>query len=258
MTRMDELLDGTRPNSSLKIGIVGRGMIGASAARHLSKAGYDVTLIGPGEPDNRASHDGVFGSHYDEGRITRLLDPHPVWEELAANSIARYAEIEAESGIRFFTEAGLLIGAPKNSEYVQKLQDVRDKNNINSAELSGTSLRSAFPFLSFDDDMIMLHQPQKAGHVSPRNLVAAQSEAARRHGATIIDAYARSIEGRSVTTGSQTFEFDRILVACGAFTNGLLERPLALRPLARKTCGHGFGAKEIKISKTICRPGWKN
>ena len=55
----------------MRIAIIGRGLIGSAAARHLAEAGHEVVLIGPGEPANYASHPGVFGSHYDEGRITR-------------------------------------------------------------------------------------------------------------------------------------------------------------------------------------------
>jgi len=155
--------------SQEKLAIIGRGMIGSAAARHLSKAGHDVTLIGPVEPEIRATHQGVFGSHYDEGRITRLLDPHPIWEDLAANSIARYNEIKT----------------------------------------------------------------QQAGHISPRRLVAAQTKAALRHGANILDEQVFECAGNTVRTATENLHFDRILIACGAFTNALLERPLALRPLAR-------------------------
>ncbi len=217
----------------MKIGIIGRGMIGASAARHLSQTPHDITLIGPVEPENRASHDGVFGSHYDEGRITRLLDPHPVWEALAAASIDRYAQIEAQTGISFFREVGLLIGAPDGSDYLANLRKVRDQTHSPSQEYRGAALKRAFPYLGFDDDMVMLHQPSRAGHISPRRLVAAQTKAAGQNGATILDQTARQITGNTVHTDAQTFEFDRILIACGAFTNALLQRPLALRPLAR-------------------------
>ena len=78
--------------------VIGKGLLGAAAARHLSAASQRVALIGPDEPPDRASHQGIFGSHYDEGRITRILDPHRIWALLAQRSIARYREIEARSG----------------------------------------------------------------------------------------------------------------------------------------------------------------
>jgi len=59
----------------MHIAVIGRGLIGSAAARHLAKAGHAVTLIGPDEPADRKAHRGVFASHYDEGRITRALDP---------------------------------------------------------------------------------------------------------------------------------------------------------------------------------------
>lgn len=55
--------------------VVGKGLVGAAAARHLSAACPYVALSGPDEPGDRATHQGVFGGHYDEGRLTRVLDP---------------------------------------------------------------------------------------------------------------------------------------------------------------------------------------
>jgi len=92
----------------MKIAVVGAGLMGSAATRHLAKAGVDVTLIGPAEPENKRRHQGTFGSHYDEGRITRHNALKPFWVEVSKASIARYAEIEAESGLSFFTEAGAL------------------------------------------------------------------------------------------------------------------------------------------------------
>ncbi|MGQ3279718.1 MAG: FAD-dependent oxidoreductase, partial [Shinella sp.] len=89
--------------------VVGRGMMGAAAARHLTKTGASVALVGRGEPADWKSHDGVFSSHYDSGRITRTIDQNPDWALLANRSIARYRDIEAESGIAFYGETGCLI-----------------------------------------------------------------------------------------------------------------------------------------------------
>ena len=40
----------------------------------------------------------IFGAHYDEARITRSTDSEPIWANLATRSIARYTQIEQESG----------------------------------------------------------------------------------------------------------------------------------------------------------------
>jgi sarcosine oxidase len=69
--------------------VVGRGMMGAAAARYLALAGDEVAVIGPDEPRDWPRHDGVFASHYDEARITRTIDSDPVWALMANRSIAR-------------------------------------------------------------------------------------------------------------------------------------------------------------------------
>lgn len=216
-----------------RVAVVGRGLIGAAAARHLALMGQEVTLIGPGEPADRAAHQGVFASHYDEGRITRLLDPHPVWAELAAASIARYGEIAAAGGIGFFTEAGFLGGAPEGYDYLNKLRAMRDQRGIPAVELRGVGLAAAFPDLRFDADLVLLHQRHDAGHVSPRKLVAAQTAAAQAAGARLIAAEVRQVADGRVVLGDEAQDFDAVLVACGAFSNGVLPAPLDLTVYGR-------------------------
>ena len=74
--------------------------------------GLEIALIGPDEPEDWANHDGVFSSHYDNGRITRTIDPDPVWALLAQRSIERYGDIASGSSVDFYSEAGCLIAAP--------------------------------------------------------------------------------------------------------------------------------------------------
>ena len=92
--------------------VIGNGMMGSAASRYLSATGQTVLAIGPGEPADWQAHQGVFASHYDQGRITRIIDPDPVWAHLAARSIAVYPEIEAQSGITFHTRSGGLRVSP--------------------------------------------------------------------------------------------------------------------------------------------------
>ena len=94
------------------VAVIGRGMIGSAAGRHLAESGRRVALIGPGEPADRRTSDGPFCSHPDEGRITRIAGRNEMWTEVAARSCERYADIEARSGIRFHTPCGVIVGYP--------------------------------------------------------------------------------------------------------------------------------------------------
>ncbi|XP_060558104.1 uncharacterized protein LOC132718426 isoform X2 [Ruditapes philippinarum] len=81
--------------------VVGAGMIGSSAARHATvTSGLSTCLIGPSEPKGKRSAQNVaiYGSYFDEGRITRCLDKDFVWSTLAQESIKRYRDIERQSG----------------------------------------------------------------------------------------------------------------------------------------------------------------
>ena len=84
--------------------VIGGGLIGSSAARHLSELSPSgpVCLIGPA--DNEATH----GAWFDEGRLTRGVDNNPYWTALYLPSIERYREIEALAGIEFYAECGHL------------------------------------------------------------------------------------------------------------------------------------------------------
>ncbi len=140
----------------MRVAVTGRGMIGAAAAKYLAQAGHEVVLIGPQEPVERASHDGVFGSHYDEGRITRSLDADPFWSEVSRASIARYREIETASGIAFFTECGAMMAGPAQHAGIAEIEAVRQAAGIVAETFDTAGLRARFPYFHFDDGHIGL------------------------------------------------------------------------------------------------------
>jgi sarcosine oxidase len=181
-----------------------------------------VILIGPAEPAEKRGHQGIFGSHYDEGRITRRNATVPFWSEVSSASIGRYAEIEAESGISFFTEAGaIMAGTPA---YVQ---GVKDASGYGEA-LDFDGLRQAFAFFDLPSGYEGFYEKTGAGHVSPRRLVVAQTKAARRHGASVVEEVVTGFKERpdhvQIVTPSQTIRVDRVLVAAGYMTDMLLGR----------------------------------
>lgn len=223
-----------------KVIVVGRGLIGSAAGRHLAGLTEGVALLGPDEPADRARHTGVFASHYDEGRMTRFVDPDPAWAITAKRSIERYAEIEAESGIRFFTPSGYLGLSGPGSDYLERAEASGRPLGARTDWLDAPAIRRRFPFLRIGDDKHGLHETGKAGHISPRAMVAAQCAAARKRGAAIIAEEATAIRpvpgGVEVeTAGGKLHKAERVLIATGAFTDawGLSPQTLNLRVFGR-------------------------
>ncbi|MCH2078536.1 MAG: FAD-binding oxidoreductase [Rhodobacteraceae bacterium] len=206
---------------STRYAVIGAGLIGSAAARHLAQMGHDVTLIGPGEPADWATHEGVFASHYDEGRITRGLDSMPFWAQASRASIARYAEIEAASGIPFFQEVGGLMAGPDMEAAAQEGR----KGQVSFEELTPSKARGAFGFV-IPDGFEVLHEAADAGHISPRRLVAAQQRAAAALGCKRIEEVVRHTEDGRVTTDKAVHHFDQVLWAAGGFGAPHLDLPL--------------------------------
>lgn len=201
--------------------VLGAGLIGSAAARHLAQMGHDVTLIGPGEPTDWATHQGVFASHYDEGRITRGLDSMPFWAQASRASIARYAEIEAASGIAFFQEVGGVMAGPDMGSVAGEGR----AGDVSFEELTPSAAREAFGYV-IPDGFSVLHEAGEAGHVSPRRLVTAQQRAAEALGCKRLEEVVRCAEAGTVTTDKGVHHFDQVLWAAGGFGAPHLELPL--------------------------------
>ncbi|WP_163882681.1 NAD(P)/FAD-dependent oxidoreductase [Rhizobium laguerreae] len=220
--------------------VIGRGMMGAAAAKYLARQTDGVAVIGPDEPDDRKTHQGVFASHYDEGRITRTIDPDRNWALLANRSIDRYGEIAGDSGIDFYREVGCVVVAPTGGDYLEKTRQAAVSLGVETSLLDEQGLKAAFPFFAFPDGGAGVFEARGAGHISPRKLVKAQSLLAERAGATVIRDHVVSIrsEGGSAvveTAGGLSHRAEKVLLAAGGFSiaENLLPQPVAMTVYAR-------------------------
>lgn len=240
----------------MRIAVVGRGLIGSAAARHLARGGHEVVLVGPDEPPRMADHRGVFGSHYDEGRITRSLDPDPVWSRVSRASIARYGEIETESGIAFYTERGVVMAGPEGSTAMARIGAVAARDRIACDRLGGAGLARRFVEFRFPGGTMGWHEPRHAGYISPRRLVAAQTRAAKRKGATVIRKRVLALdEGRDGVTIRHEeghVKADRVLVAAGAYTGALVGGAVPLTVMARTVAF--FEVSEAEAARLVALP----
>ena len=212
-----------------RVAVIGRGLIGSAAARHLGEAGVPTVLVGAGEPVDYASWTGPFASHYDEGRVTRIADRDALWAELAARSIRRYEDIETRSGIAFHEQRGLVMvsehAATATAHAVARGADARLVTREWVRDTTGIHLAGEQP-----GDVLFESGP--AGLINPRRLVAAQARLAEVAGVDLIDLPATAIERHAdrfeVSTAGGSVAAERVLLATGAYGASLVGADLAL------------------------------
>ena len=225
-----------------RVVVIGCGLFGSAATRYLAEQFDGILCVGPDEPQDKKAHGGVFGSHYDEGRMTRIVDPSIEWGISAKNSINRYSELEKRSGIKFFTPCGYLgIGEP-GSDYNDRCAEVAKSFGLGIERLTASEIRAKFPFLSISSENDGLIETDTAGHISPRAMIRAQSKLAEQSGASFVKEMATKITTRSkgieIQLGSgRNLKTEKVLLATGGFTSacGLSPIELKLRVFGRTT-----------------------
>ena len=220
--------------------VIGRGMIGTPAARYLAQASDGIALVGPDEPSDYSGHEGVFASHYDQGRITRVVDPKPEWAEAGRQSILCYRELEQQSGIRFYYNVGHLSIERNAKQFPDHALAALDPVGIESHRLTAREIRARFPFLNIDDSTLGVLEPNEGGYINPRSMIAAQGRLFEMAGGTMIR---ETVVGLSDTpkgveltlSDGRQLEAERVLLATGAFgeATGLDLSRLGLRVYAR-------------------------
>ncbi|MEQ3626448.1 MAG: FAD-dependent oxidoreductase [Celeribacter sp.] len=203
--------------------IIGAGMMGAAAARHLSRTAPDARnlLIGPSEPAVPADHSGPFASHYDAGRVTRGIDPDPDWAQLARRSMARYAEIAAAGGMAFHHPVGAMLAGPDRPDgFIARTFATAHSGAIACKQLSGAAL--AQMGYNFPAGTGAVVEAGDAGFINPRALVRCQITAAQRAGIAHIQTDVQRITPHRdhivLTLGcGTTIEAEQVLLATGGY-----------------------------------------
>ncbi len=202
--------------------IIGAGLTGSAAAKYISETDTNTVLIGPSEPNDKKNHEGIYGSHYDEGRITRISDSHYGWSYLAKKSIENYDIISSESEINFYEEVGTLsIGTP---DYFDELMETYKKVNFEYSTHENFDLKNNYNYLNFPENSQFVFESKNAGHISPRKLVEAQKQLFKLRGGTYIDDFSINIKKSNgifiiQTNNNNKIKANKILLATGGFTN---------------------------------------
>ena len=231
-------------NERVDVAVIGSGMIGSAAARHLAEAGTAVALVGAAEPDDLSSAPGPFSSHYDEGRVTRISAFSPQWAELAARSIERYGDLATRSGETFHMPAGLAVIAVE-AEFAGEVgaelgADVRSMTG--DELLARTGIR-----VPEGGGHRVVYEGPPAGVINPRAMVRAQRRLVERAGGRLIDDVVTGLRpasaGVEIVAASGTVTAGTVVLATGAYGAGLagvdLEIERRLHTVVRAEVGPG-------------------
>jgi sarcosine oxidase len=187
-----------------------------------------VAVIGPDEPKDELTHDGVYASHYDERRLVRILGRSKIRTAIGRMAMDNYRMLEDKSGIPFYEPVGCLI---VNSDDVEdnNLESPRElarKLNITHTlyEEGDHSWQKLFPDFDFPDTHWVIHEPDPAGMIDPRAMLRAQNLIAKQQGTVVIPEIVVNVEedGNFVqieTRSGERYRARKVLVTVGSFTN---------------------------------------
>lgn len=216
--------------------VIGKGLIGSAAARYLSQFQKRIAIIGPDEhPDvNEAI---VFSSHYDQGRVQRIIGVDNVWTLLNLQSSAQYRFLEKETGITFHSGVGCLyvnpVGVDRYLEQVERQAKVY-KLKYDFFE-NDEAIHKAFRDFNFPSSSKGIFEKAPSGFINPRLLIKAQLNLFEKNNGTVIEDIANEIDCQKgylqiKTLFGNIYKAKKVVLCPGAFINffNLSKNKLAL------------------------------
>jgi sarcosine oxidase len=205
--------------------VVGCGGIGSAAAYWLSRqaGGREVLAL----EQFALGHD--RGGSEDHSRIIRLSYHAPEYTTLTPHTYEAWSAVEEESGTQLVFETGGLDLEPVadgEPRYIDQYAGAMRAAGIAYEELSALEVIERFPQFTLGDNVMALYQGE-AGLVDAAKANATHAALARARGATILENTpvrgVRAVsDGVEVETDKNTFSGRRLVVAAGAWTNGVL------------------------------------
>lgn len=210
-----------------RIGVVGAGVAGSSAAWHLTRAGYDVEVF----EQYDAGHD--RGSSHGSSRIFRLAYSHPTYVALAVRALLEWRTLEEETASPLLELTGAIDHGPTAA--VEPLHAALRAAGQRVEYWSAQDVADRWPGLRIDSAAV--HHPDAGRLHADRAVAALQSAAAGRgaalHFRTPVRGLAVRPDGRvDLHTDDSTYVVDQVVVAPGAWAAGsMLDGLVPIPPL---------------------------
>ncbi|MGH7723962.1 MAG: NAD(P)/FAD-dependent oxidoreductase [Candidatus Eiseniibacteriota bacterium] len=209
----------------MRIGIVGGGIFGLSAALELARRHHSVTVFDRAEPPapDAASHDHTKALRFEYGAACPLYVP------LVDEARSRYRALERGWSQPLYVETGViaLAGSFDESRHEWLSYNYLIEHGWPVELWTVDQARARFPQFSYKGIEAVTWNPQ-GGYLRAAEAVRATARALREAGGTIVAsarvaAVDESAKHAAIALGGgERFEFDTVIVATGAWFRALL------------------------------------
>ena len=217
--------------------VVGGGVMGLATGCALAERGADVTVL----ERHTVGHDWA-SSHGLSRAIRHEYGAEAIYTQMVALSLPRWAELSRETGMRLYTETGVLtLGQPDDGHTLPGYEVMRAEG-LPVQRLSAEECRTRFPqFTPETFDAITYNPTGGMLHASQCLLALAERLRARggqlREGAHVARVERDGEGGRVVLTDGEMLRADRIVVTAGPWIQDVLaELRLPVRATRQQVC----------------------
>lgn len=196
----------------MNVGVIGAGIMGASAARFLAKRGHEVTLIEQFELGH------TMGSSHGRSRIVRKAYPDPFYTEIMQEGYPMWAELQAESGREILHECGLMYFGPADARNVQTMIEGLTSLSVPFEVLDPIAAKTVLPALRLDEGEVGVFTPE-AGWVHAAEAIRASVDLAVRDGSKVCKESPLSISDLEK-------KFDAVVLCPGGWIGKFLDVPV--------------------------------
>jgi sarcosine oxidase len=207
--------------------VIGFGGVGSAALREAAKRGWSVLGIDRFGP----AHD--RGSSHGQTRIIRrAYFEHPSYVPLACRAFEMWEELNRRHRTsieikELITPTGLLQVGSADSKVIQGVMASAAQHDLRVASFTPREIERRLPLFKIQDHQIGLFEAD-AAILRVEHCVAAMINQALKHGAEIrsncpVQSWRKKSGGNFlVDIGDETYESERLIVTCGAWSQSML------------------------------------
>ncbi|MGR0162148.1 N-methyl-L-tryptophan oxidase [Paenarthrobacter nitroguajacolicus] len=204
-----------------KLAVIGLGSIGSMALWQASRLTDSVVGFEARSPAHARSAAGG------DTRLFRMIyRGNPAYYPVLGRSRELWAELEAETGQDILTRCGGLSIGTSDGPYLRSLLETTRITGATHQILSREDMAARYPQHNLRADDIAVYDPN-AGALRTDRAITAAITAAENNGATVntnspIESITETDNGVVIISGANTWTFERVIVASGAWSKQLM------------------------------------